>query len=228
MAEPLLSGAALEVVNRFAALSHGEQGAVLDACLQRRALHDRSVAVDICPWPVRWQSEDIATLHAGSSTAALCSAQHLSELPNAVGLDDPYLEKGSPPVVTGCPWCRRPVMLKLADSMAASSAKDCPQSMGGPVYTTLIYGPACHEYFLGALVLGRCLAQFGGSVERVLMHTCDVPASYLALLREYWTTLIEVKYVEKVSWTLFKRAGGGRFYNIFTKLSALSLTQYSK
>ena len=50
-------------------------------------------------------------------------------------------------------------------------------------YVSLLYGPKCHNYFFGALVLGWGLARYGGAnIARILMHTADVPAAYIHVL----------------------------------------------
>ena len=55
--------------------------------------------------------------------------------------------------VTGCPWCRRPVIIVGSN---VEEEVDEPL-MSANAYVALLYGPSCHEYFLGALVLGHGL-----------------------------------------------------------------------
>lgn len=111
-----------------------------------------------------------------------------------------------------------------------------PSPKSSCAYVTLLYGPSCHEYFLGALVLGYGLLKYGGSigsasapaVDRVLLHTPDVPEAYLQALEMAGWTNTRVEYLSGVSRSYFHNWKTSRFVDVFTKLRALQLTQYKK
>jgi hypothetical protein len=63
-------------------------------------------------------------------------------------------------------------------------------------------------------------------MERVLLHTDDVPAPYLEALGHLWT-LRQVQYLEGTK-RLYKKWNDSRFKAVFTKLQALSCTEYNK
>lgn len=151
--------------------------------------------------------------------------------------------------VTGCPWCRRPVAVvgcvisptKEREGFSTVEPERIPQSLvassnGTGAYVTLLYGPSCHEYFLGALVLGHGLLKHGGSsgstspplVDRVLLYTPDVPEVYLQALEMVGWTNKRVEYLSGVSRSYFHNWKTSRFVDVFTKLRALQLTQYRK
>eukprot|EP00933_Yihiella_yeosuensis_P077811 TRINITY_DN8870_c0_g1_i3.p1 TRINITY_DN8870_c0_g1~~TRINITY_DN8870_c0_g1_i3.p1 ORF type:complete len:514 (+),score=99.93 TRINITY_DN8870_c0_g1_i3:299-1840(+) len=155
--------------------------------------------------------------------------------------------------VTGCPWCRRPLTVRgravkeeideeedvpmgqetasthlhtLGTALPSSSPKATSSVFA---YTTLLYGPSCHRYFLGALVLGHGLKRYGGdSATRLLMHTPDVPKAYLEALRITGWNCKEVDYVRDVASGLFHNWRKSRFIDVFTKLRALELTDFEK
>ncbi|CAK9042448.1 Uncharacterized protein R707 [Durusdinium trenchii] len=125
--------------------------------------------------------------------------------------------------VTGCPWCRRPV------AIAAQLAMDVPARDGNRyAYATLLYGPACHKYFLGALVLGEGLQRYGSGITALLMHTPDVPKRYLEALSAAGWLCREVEYLSKVAWALFKNWQTSRFIDVFTKLRVLEQEDFDK
>jgi len=92
-------------------------------------------------------------------------------------------------------------------------------------YATLFYGGKA-EYLLGALVVGWSLASTGSSYDRLMLHTDDVPAQFLEMLSYYWI-LRPVQYLEG-SPKMYKEYNRSRFKAVFTKLQALSCTDYSK
>jgi len=98
-------------------------------------------------------------------------------------------------------------------------------SEGSYAYATLLYGSKV-EYFLGALVIGWSLKDTGSPIERLLLHTDDVPAPFLRALGTLWT-LRQVQYLEG-SPRLYKNYSSSRFKAVFTKLQALSCTDYAK
>eukprot|EP00928_Gymnodinium_smaydae_P093682 TRINITY_DN7798_c2_g2_i2.p1 TRINITY_DN7798_c2_g2~~TRINITY_DN7798_c2_g2_i2.p1 ORF type:complete len:463 (+),score=66.14 TRINITY_DN7798_c2_g2_i2:33-1391(+) len=150
----------------------------------------------------------------------------------------------APDAITGCPWCRRPVSVELgAFPMVASASttmsdeplsvlNGLPRSASRRAYVTLLYGKRCSSYFLGALVLAhglrakRCCddreAVDPHEARRILMHTAEVPAIFLQLLRTAGWELHEVEHAKAVSF-LFRQGNRSRFRNVFTKLRALKL-----
>lgn len=135
--------------------------------------------------------------------------------------------------VTGCPWCRRP--LKISTTPHLHRVDESPMLVDQNAnrdrcaYTTLLYGPQCHEYFMGALVLGWGLRQYGGAVaHRVLLHTSDVPAPYLQALAASGWQCKEVPYLSSIARNLFHNYWKSRFIDVFTKLRALQLTEFDK
>ena len=161
--------------------------------------------------------------------------------------------RASPEHVVGCPWCRRPLVVcgtpaaeeedaarpPAAPAPAAAEASKASGAtavaVGAPsaaegrcAYVCLLYGPRCHAYFLGALVLGWGLARHGGARERVLLHTEDVPAGYVAALAASGWLCHGVAYLSGVSSALFHNWRRSRFVDVFTKLRALELTDYAK
>ena len=137
-----------------------------------------------------------------------------------------------------CVYCRLPLKLQVFPGLAQQSTqgphadhksqKDFPRhtELGGPfAYATLLYGSGA-EYFLGALVLGWSLQANGCQDNRLLLHTDDVPAPYLEVLQQYWT-LRQVEHLSGVQ-ALYKDWDNSRFKDVFTKLQALSCTDYAK
>lgn len=134
--------------------------------------------------------------------------------------------------VVGCPWCRRPVEVKAIGRDEVPNhlivAPTAGQQRSKFAYTTLLYGPRCHRYFLGALVLGHGLQRFGGSsAERLLMHTPDVPVTYINALTLAGWSCREVEYIKDVSFAFFHN-WKSRFLDVFTKLRLLQLTDFDK
>eukprot|EP00931_Biecheleriopsis_adriatica_P036417 TRINITY_DN20981_c0_g1_i2.p1 TRINITY_DN20981_c0_g1~~TRINITY_DN20981_c0_g1_i2.p1 ORF type:complete len:554 (-),score=88.69 TRINITY_DN20981_c0_g1_i2:133-1794(-) len=131
-----------------------------------------------------------------------------------------------------CPNCRREVTLELRgvkNSSKVLSAQD--SGSGGFAYATLLYGSGM-EYVIGALVLGWTLLrpvlqpERGTIYRRILLHTSDVPDEYLRLLSQFWE-LRQVDYLTG-STTMYYNYSGSRFKEVFTKLQALNLLDFSK
>lgn len=121
-----------------------------------------------------------------------------------------------------CVHCRFPLTLELS----AGDPRDTVKTPSGPhAYATLLYGNKA-EYFLGALVTGWSLQASGSTIDRLLLFTGDVPAPYLQTLERFWK-LKEVEYLEG-SPKLYKDYNKSRFKAVFTKLQALSCTEYAK
>lgn len=103
---------------------------------------------------------------------------------------------------------------------------DCSITSDGAI-CTLFYGTN-PRYFLGACVLGWCLLQHDKEATRVLVHTDDIPDSWLSFLRDRcgWS-LRRVDYLkgsEQVGRRLFHgNIWNNRFKDVFTKLQAFGL-----
>mmetsp|Transcript_48844 Transcript_48844/g.139831 ORF Transcript_48844/g.139831 Transcript_48844/m.139831 type:complete len:454 (+) Transcript_48844:92-1453(+) len=125
--------------------------------------------------------------------------------------------------VAGCPWCRRPVQV-----LGLPRGAEAPVPAARRAYCAVLYGAECHSYFLGALVLGWGLLQYGGAPARVLLHTPDVPGVYVAALELAGWTCQEVQYLSNVAGSLFHNWRRSRFTDVFTKLRALQLTSFDR
>ncbi|CAE8697221.1 unnamed protein product, partial [Polarella glacialis] len=156
---------------------------------------------DICAAMARRRFEKLlqSNLTAASLQNALATA-HLA--------DGDLLEATGSSEVEVSVYCRLPLTLQLT----CSGDKDAPrqpesQEKGPFAYATLLYGSTA-EYFLGALVLGWSL-QANGCLE------------------QFWN-LRKVDYL-KGSQTLYDDYDASRFKAaVFTKLHALSCTDYAK
>ena len=131
-------------------------------------------------------------------------------------------------MVTGCPWCRRPVTIVTEDKKIIKCTSTSTSSMQH-AYVSLLYGPKCHNYFFGALVLGWGLARYGGAdIARILMHTSDVPAAYIHVLNAAGWNCHQVQYLNNVAHALFHNPWTSRFIDVFTKLRMLELDNFDK
>eukprot|EP00928_Gymnodinium_smaydae_P049890 TRINITY_DN33504_c0_g1_i1.p1 TRINITY_DN33504_c0_g1~~TRINITY_DN33504_c0_g1_i1.p1 ORF type:complete len:530 (+),score=69.06 TRINITY_DN33504_c0_g1_i1:159-1748(+) len=222
-----LSPAAQAVVESWRALDAKERAAVIVAI---------SPPVSLAPWvepDVMVDDRSEPPVPAASRGAAVCWSGSV---------------RGES--VTGCPWCRRPLMLLSRDDCdevvpeSFGLGPRSPLNSGGveknhPAYVTVLYGPRCHKYFLGALVLGWSLREHGNRAGgnssdatdapvRVLMHTPDVPVVYLTALSASGWECREVKYLDGVAGGLFHNRYTSRFLDVFTKLRVFELVEYSK
>lgn len=139
--------------------------------------------------------------------------------------------------VTGCPWCRRPIAVVLNENgrnvphmpVHLHNTTNVQVDSGKFAYVALIYGKGCHSYFLGALVLGWGLQHHTASgPARVLMHTSDVPPTYLAILQMSGWQCRCVEYISDVAGNFFHNWRKSRFVDVFTKLRALELVDFEK
>ena len=92
-------------------------------------------------------------------------------------------------------------------------------------YVAAVWGDSW-GFVLGALVLGCALKRTGTKHDLVLLHTDDVPTSFVVMLSRFWH-LHPVSYVDAVD-SLFYNNKGGRFAGVFTKLHVFGLVQYDK
>jgi len=132
-------------------------------------------------------------------------------------------------VNASCVHCRLPLKLQVSASKVAGGTTEPAKTNGhGPgrcAYATLLYGSGV-EYFLGALVLGWSLRARGCEAERLLLHTEDVPLPFLEALEKVWL-LRQVDYLHGDK-AMFYNWDESRFQDVFTKLQALSCTDFDK
>mmetsp|Transcript_16187 Transcript_16187/g.35044 ORF Transcript_16187/g.35044 Transcript_16187/m.35044 type:complete len:767 (+) Transcript_16187:100-2400(+) len=110
---------------------------------------------------------------------------------------------------------------------AAEVAEAAPMAPLRHAYSCALWG-AGGGYALGAWILGQRLKELTTEedpVDRVLIHTDDLPPNYLKLLSEVWI-LHKVDYIDGVE-ELYS-VKGTAFDGVFTKLAAWSLVQYDK
>jgi len=158
---------------------------------------------------------------ASPDCTAACAAE-----PSLTGTE---LLVASPDHAVGCPWCRRPVTITVADPTTPVQAPAGPTPVERCAYVTLLYGPRCHSYFLGALVLGWGLRRHAAcNAARVLLHTPDIPEAYLEALASSGWTCQRVAYLSGVASAFFHNWRKSRFVDVFTKLRALQLTAFDK
>ncbi|KAF4726680.1 hypothetical protein FOZ62_021464 [Perkinsus olseni] len=129
-----------------------------------------------------------------------------------------------------CPSCRKPLSVDIS-----CHPQPLPQGNGlmgqdtpRYAYVTVLYGTK-PSYFLQALVCGWGLRSMGSAYDTVLVHTRDVPPSYLACLGRVFTRLHPVGYIPCCT-RLLAGEQSSRFDWVFTKLRCLELDQlgYSK
>ena len=182
-----------------------------------------------------WCDEDVAPI--GSAPPPPRPSRQVPLCWTATGADDPPRGGAPADAVAGCPWCRRPVLILGQQPEACQGAGQLAPApwvaAGGHkdrcAYVTLLYGPMCHTYFLGALVLGWGLQMYGGaSPERVLLHTSDVPVRYVSALGLAGWTCKQVEYLSGVAGCLFHSWRRSRFVDVFTKLRALQLSTFDR
>ena len=123
-----------------------------------------------------------------------------------------------------CPCCRRPLEITI------SSVKEEPWTsyVRGSRYAfvTALWG-ANAGYAFGAVVLGWRLRDLSPGIERVMVHTDDVPNNYLDVFEKdgLWK-LRSVDYIDGVSSLYWSK--GNIFDGVFTKLAAWKLVEYAK
>ena len=125
---------------------------------------------------------------------------------------------------TNCPCCRRPLEITM------SSLQENPwtRNPGGSrcAFVTTLWG-ANAGYALGALVLGFRLRSLSPHIERVIIHTDDVPSNYLdAFEKDNLWQLRKVDYIDGVSDLYVSK--GNIFDGVFTKLGVWTLEEYAK
>ncbi len=217
MAAADTSSAVASVLASCAALTPAERRAVCAALLSEGCRLEASLAA--------W-SEDTTFVSRDCAPAPGRPSRHVSICWNS-GYD-------CHASVTGCPWCRRPLTVqgRLSEATEAGQLSNLVAELGLArrcAYVTLLYGPQCHAYFLGAVVLGGGLLRWGGSSpKRVLLHTDDGPKAYVILLDKAGWSCQTVEYVKGVAKALFHNLRYSRFVDVFTKLRALELMSFDR
>ena len=125
---------------------------------------------------------------------------------------------------TNCPCCRRPLEITM------SSVKEEPYTRyprgSRHAFVTALWG-ANAGYALGALVLGFRLRELSPHIDRVIIHTDDVPSNYLeAFEKDGLWQLHKVAYIDGVPDLYVSK--GNIFDGVFTKLAAWTLEEYAK
>ena len=126
---------------------------------------------------------------------------------------------------TNCPCCRRPVEITMYSSVEEKPWTQPPRG-SRRAFVTVLWG-ANAGYALGALVLGLRLKELSPHIERVIVHTDDVPSNFLEAFEKggLWQ-LRKVDYIDGVS-ELYVRKGNV-FDGVFTKLAVWKLEEYDK
>ena len=125
---------------------------------------------------------------------------------------------------TNCPCCRRPLEIT---AMSSSEKPWTTYPRGSRhAFVTVLWG-ANAGYALGALVLGFRLRELSPGIERVIVHTDDVPRNYLeAFEKDGLWQLRKTDYIDGVPALYVSK--GNIFDGVFTKLAAWKLEEYSK
>ena len=92
-------------------------------------------------------------------------------------------------------------------------------------FVCIIFG-SHPQYCLEAAVLGFSLRRTGTAHDMVLLHDNQVPHTWFHLLKWIGWKVVLVDRLECES--LYDGSSGGRFAGTFTKLHAISLTEYHK
>jgi hypothetical protein len=123
-----------------------------------------------------------------------------------------------------CPCCRRPLDVTLFPTREEFVASR-PGNLERYAYVAALWGSGM-GFVLGALVLGFALKRTGTKHDLVLLHT-NLPERICAWLGRIWQ-LKQVDYIDASSSMFGYGKDGCRFGGVFTKLHALSLTEYDK
>ena len=125
---------------------------------------------------------------------------------------------------TNCPCCRRPLEITMSSVKEEPWAK--PPRDSRHAFATALWGTNA-GYALGALVLGFRLKELSAHIDRVMVHTDDVPSNYLeAFQKDGLWQLCKVDYIDGVSDLYVSK--GNIFDGVFTKLSVWKLEDYAK
>ena len=131
---------------------------------------------------------------------------------------------------TNCPCCRRPLEITMS-STAEEPWQPWTKFRHGSrdpryAFVTALWG-ANAGYALGALVLGSRLQKLSPQIDRVIVHTDDVPSNYLeTFVRDGLWQLCKVNYIDGVSDLYISK--GNIFDGVFTKLAVWKLEEYDK
>lgn len=124
---------------------------------------------------------------------------------------------------TSCPCCKRPLVLTIEDKASCDGTSELGSRCG---FAVCVWG-ANAGYALGALVLGRRLQELSSHIDRILLHTDDVPLNYLDAFScdDLWQ-LRQVDYVDGVAELYTEK--GYIFDGVFTKISAWKQDDYHR
>ncbi|CAE7535266.1 unnamed protein product [Symbiodinium natans] len=122
-----------------------------------------------------------------------------------------------------CPCCKRPLEVTVTSLTEPWKGSQWP---GRRAFVGSLWG-ANAGYALGALVLGVRLRELSPDIERVILHTDDVPRNYLQAFEQdgLWQ-LKEVNYIDGVEDLYVSK--GNIFDGVFTKLAAWTLVEFEK
>lgn len=124
---------------------------------------------------------------------------------------------------TNCPCCRRPLEISVTSLKEPWTSKAWTKRY---CFATALWG-ANAGYALGALVLGQRLKELSPNIERVMLHTDDVPSNYLeAFEKDGLWQLRRVDYIDGVADLYVSK--GNIFDGVFTKLQAWTLEDFAK
>lgn len=148
-----------------------------------------------------------------------------------------------------CPNCSRPVKLVYEDDKKwweknSEAIEDTNSSTTGEndkistaqtttakkyAFCVTLWGENM-SYVIGAAVLGHSLRKHSKNpnIDRVVLHTADVPEFGKIILEKSGWKLIEVDHLKCSNKHFLFPSDKGRFEHVFTKLQCFKLTQYEK
>ena len=127
---------------------------------------------------------------------------------------------------TNCPCCRRPLEITMSSVPEKPWTQHASACGSRYAFVTALWG-ANAGYGLGALVLGFRLRKLSPHIDRVIIHTDDVPSNYLeAFERDGLWQLHKVDYIDGVPDLYVTK--GNIFDGVFTKLAVWTLKEYAK
>lgn len=126
-----------------------------------------------------------------------------------------------------CACCKRPLTIQPLDEPPRPSKRGRRPEEERCAYVVALWGTN-PEIALGAMVLGWSLKRTGTRHDLVAMHTWDVPAAAVELLRQSGWQPRKVDYIHASPNLFADSSEESRFARVFTKLRVLELTEYAK
>ena len=124
---------------------------------------------------------------------------------------------------SSCPCCKRPLEVTIQNKYWCADTQNLNDRKA---FVVCLWG-ANAGYAFGALVLGWQLRELSPNIERILLHTDDVPSNFLGRFEhDHLWALREVDYIDGVE-SLYWQKGNG-FDGVFTKLWAWNQTDIGK